>query len=48
MHRYQPSLRFTSAAGPARPSDVSGPLEGDEAEGRDGVWGCGGICDLSL
>ncbi len=47
-HRCQPSFCCTSAPGPACASGFCSPLEGDEAEGRDAVWDCGGICDISL
>lgn len=48
LHRCQPSFCCPSAPGPACAPGLSSNLEGDEAEGRDAVWGRGGICDIGL
>lgn len=48
LHRCQPSFCCPSAPGPACASGLSSNLEGDEAEGCDAVWSCGGICDIGL
>lgn len=48
LHRCQPSFCCTPAPGPACAPGICSPLESDEAEGCDAVWGGGGVRDFSL
>lgn len=48
LRRRRPPLCGASAAGPACPPGLRSSLEGDEAEGHNAVWCCGGLCHLGL